>query len=131
MDPEDAFPGDSEAPPDLDRWLARNRFRTPPPEWRAEILARARSGPGLEAKAATRALEDSTGLQALLGRLGERLASAWTVVAAAWLIVLALNLYASPRPSSDAVRWPPLSEAALADLRALRAQQPLADPFSS
>lgn len=128
MDPEDAIPVDPEARPDLERWLARNRFRALPPGWRSEILAEARSAPRTVPTATTRAAEDLSGIGALLHGLRERLASAWTVVAAAWLVVLTLNLYASPRPSSDAVRWPPLSEAALADLRA---QQRMADPFSS
>lgn len=128
MNPEDAFPGEPEAPPDLERWLARNRFRAPPPDWRAEILAQARSVPGAAPIEANRAAGDLSELEALLVGLRERLASAWTVVAVAWLIILTLNLYATPRPSSDTLRWPPLSEAALADLRA---QQRMADPFSS
>lgn len=99
---------------DLERLLLRQSFRLPPPEWRDAILADARTvAPAQESRSAATRLDSASLLRALRVACG----SAWSAAAAAWLLVVGLNHYASPSRSQDRLPMPPLSPATAADLR--------------
>lgn len=134
------LPGGPEPDPDLEAFLVRTRFRQPPTDWRESILAKALS-PTDDAAATVPADLGSvvTGIPRPNGAHRERFASAssaaggsraswwerwrsgWTVLAAAWGLVLCLNQYATPRVDHPPARRPPWSDRALAEIRAQQA----------
>ncbi|MBX3746522.1 MAG: hypothetical protein KF833_14535 [Verrucomicrobiae bacterium] len=102
---------------DLERLLLRQSFRLPPREWRDAILNDVRSfAPAPAAQPASARLKPASLLR-LLRALG---GSAWSAAIAAWLLVVALNHYASPSRSLDRPPMPPLAPATVADLRQQR-----------
>lgn len=109
-------------PDDLERLLAKHSPRTPPADWREAILARAgvvrADREGREPiNGARRPLPARSGWQGWWG-WRDALSSGWTVTAAAWVLVIALNHYAMPSGGEPASVRPPLSDAAMAEIRA-------------
>lgn len=125
MNHEETFePGESCE--DLERRLRRQRFRQPPAAWREAILAAARAG-GAQGDAAMSGRDRDVAPDPNHPRRGgppqvpswwERMVSGWTLVGAAWLLVLCLRGGFVPerRPEQDPL--PPLSAAAQAELMA-------------
>lgn len=103
---------------DVERLLARQRFRTPPAAWRELILTAAVAGEAgaerLASREADRGVETRQGWWALFR-------SGWTWVGAAWGLAWMLCLGAVPERSTGRVPVPPLSAAAQAELAAQRA----------
>lgn len=97
------------------RSLARHEFRAPPPAWRAEILAPARATAGADGNSPARATTSVP-----WRTWWDRLASGWTLAAAAWALILALEQFSESSGSSGPGLRAPLSSEAVAILREQR-----------
>lgn len=102
----------------FERAIARQAFRAPPHEWRNEILAGAlATSPAEEVPARPRF---GGVAREAIGRWQvwrERLASGWVLAAAAWLLILALDRFASMPTGPGPRLAAPLSAAAVETIR--------------
>ena len=139
MNPNPRFQPGPLDPDNLERRLARNPFRAPPADWRDTILAQAAAAAdeatatARDGSAAARTVGPATprvngspvpdafhGPAGPLVRFLDWLASGWTVAAGAWLLVFGLNQYSIPAGDAGGPPRPPLSAAALDEIRAQR-----------
>lgn len=97
----------------IERRLAEQTPRTPPPEWRSEILGAAmaaRPSPGT----------GTGGWVPEFSRWLTAFRSGWTVAGAAWLLVWILHAYASLPGGDRAVHRPPFSDRLMAEQQAFQ-----------
>ncbi len=124
--PPHRHPGD--APPDdaLEALLRRQSWPAPPPDLRATILAAAHPATREPSSASLAPINGAHALShrpapsppACWPELLHRLQSGWSILAAAWALVLALNAYSTASVAGRGPHLPPFSDATLALLRA-------------
>ncbi|MCC7376509.1 MAG: hypothetical protein IT581_17755 [Verrucomicrobiales bacterium] len=129
--PPDRPSDDAADPEGLEAFLATQRLRQPPADWREAILRQATSSASTSETSAETSPSRVNGQHHRWGdphrttpslpwlqRLVIRLTSGWSLTAAAWVLAFTLNQYSIP---SDAFKPtpapPPFSEAALAEIR--------------
>lgn len=108
-------PGDGAG---FERLLARQPFRTPPPEWRDALLAGALTPS--PAAARRRPGADSArhgGEGSRWPGLWDWLGSGWALGAAAWALIVVLDQFAATTTESGRRLEAPLSDAAVATIR--------------
>lgn len=126
---------------ELERMLVRNSFRTPPPDWRGLILERALAGqsgeePTREVDGGLAGTEFAAGAsrggaridgawrpagtrpEGIWTLIRQKLASGWTVAAAAWALIFGLNQYSIPGGESLPSPKAPWSAKARAEIQA-------------
>lgn len=111
MDPNRLPPAPEPSPDEVERLLLRQSLQAPPPEWRDDILRHA-----CQTRSSAPPPPALPGLAACWRAC---LNASWSPLVAVWLLIFALN-HVSLRTADAPNPLPPLSPAALAELRRLQ-----------